>query len=141
MINFNYFYRGPNGMGQVPLARYFNKGSIEIGIIQNGFIFIFLRILEVHRSGRNNNEISLKKCIGPDLRRTRAAQCRAGPVPMRCARDPAFERRTSGAHWSAAGRAEAVCGIGGRPIKGRSTAPVHLLPLATTDMGQNPSGG
>jgi hypothetical protein len=29
MIKNKYFYKGPNGMGQVPLDRYFNKESTE----------------------------------------------------------------------------------------------------------------
>jgi hypothetical protein len=45
-----YLYRGPNGMGQVPLARHFNKESTEVRTRPIGSIFIFLSNLQVHRS-------------------------------------------------------------------------------------------
>jgi hypothetical protein len=49
-------------------------------------------------------EFSVKKCIGPDLGRTRAAQCRAGPVFPARAQDGDKIARRPGPRLAAARR-------------------------------------
>jgi hypothetical protein len=54
-------------------VRQYCKVHMKIWFIQFGLIFIFLRILEVHKSETNYKEIFFKKkCIGPDLNQTQA---------------------------------------------------------------------
>jgi hypothetical protein len=128
-------------MHAVPLDRSWNKGFMKIGITQFGCFVIFLLISQDYRSAKKVKMVFLKKIAAmPDLNmpgRHSAGPTRSKP---RARGRLAVKRPTGGARQSATRATETVRGIGSRPIKGRSMAPAHLLPLATTDMGKTLAG-
>jgi hypothetical protein len=128
-------------MHAIPLDRSWNKGFMKIGITQFGCFVIFLLILQDYRSAKKVKMVFLKKIAArPDLNRPERHSAGPARSKLRARGRLAVKCPMGGARRSATRATETVRGIGSRPIKGRSTAPAHLLPLATTDTGKTLAG-